>query len=58
MSARPRPCGRCPKFDKCWCTLFARQVSPYAPSCKTGRKIMDSAIMKAWRNRTANKEEK
>ena len=44
MSRRARTCGACPKYDRRWCVLFAKRVSPLAKSCAVGRRVMDNIL--------------
>ena len=46
MSRTPRPCSKCPKFERGWCVHRAEMRPPDAPSCTYGRKLMNNETTK------------
>lgn len=48
MGGKPRKCGDCPKWVRCWCCIYAKWVSAGATACDYGRKLMYNAYMAAY----------
>ena len=44
---RRNPCSKCPKYEKGWCNVLAKRVSPEQPVCDKGRKFIASAQSRA-----------
>ena len=45
---RRNPCSKCPKYEKGWCNVLAKRVSPEQPVCDKGRKFIASAQSRAF----------